>query len=317
MSNSCILWFRWALFAEFIVNKLKMYEHHPENPKCKTVEKVAASKSAAAKISKAEAAAKVNIKEDPLSKFDPLPRFLRHLIVQTWKYLSRGTPERNHIFLSLMVCHAVRHAMLDEAKKGPTGVPEDDHTIFDALFPVSKVEYGKLVGCFGLRSAVELIQATADVLENRIFRARANLPSVPDAHIHVLASAGPFLIGNQAAPLNLQEAVRAAQRDPLQSGVPVDAVKLHPWMTIHTWRALTNFSRDIARFKGIELYFLEARSVPIWAELVDAADAHVLVIMLYFVAYSQVVGVHSTHLHPRLSKPPPFLSVNLSPPSPR
>ena len=264
-----------------------MYEHHPENPKCKTVEKGTASKSTAAKTSKTEAA-KVNIKEDPLTKFEPLPRFLRHLIVQTWKYLSRGTPERNHIFLALMVCHAVKHAMLDATTKGPTGVPEDDHTIFDALFPVSKVEYGKLVGCFGLRSAVERIQATADVLENRIFRASANLPSVPDAHIHVLASAGPFLIGNQSAPLNLQEAVRAAQRDPLHSGIPPEAAKLHPWMKIHTWRTLTNFSRDIASFKGIQMYFLKERSVALWKDLVESEDAHVLVIIFCLITYSQV-----------------------------
>ena len=39
MANSCILWFRWTLFAEFIVAKLKMYEHHPDNPKRKKKDK--------------------------------------------------------------------------------------------------------------------------------------------------------------------------------------------------------------------------------------------------------------------------------------
>ena len=279
MANSCILWFRWALFAEFIVSKLKLYEHHPDNPKRKTIETVAPNR-AAAKTPTTAVAAKPNVKEDPLMKLVPLPRFLHHLVVQTWKYLSRGTPEHHHILLALIVCHAVQHGMLDEeVNTGPTGVPEDDHTIFDALFPVSKIEFQNLVACFGLRSAVERIQATADALENRIFRASAKMQHVPDAHIHALASAGPFLIGNRATPLNLQEAVRAATQDPLQSGVPVDAIELHPWITLHAWRALSTLSRDITSFQGVENYLLEKRSVPVLGELVAAENAHVLVIL--------------------------------------
>ena len=276
IANSCILWFRWTLFAEFIVAKLKMYEHHPDNPRRKTVE--AASKNKNSKTTAKTPAQKTASKDDPLVQLGPLPRFLHHLIVQTWRYLSRGMPGHQHIFLALMVCHAVKHALLGEAaQKGPTGVPKDDHTIFNALFPVSKEEFKKLIGCFGQRSAVDLIQATAVVLEHRIFRATTQLPSVPDAHIHVLASAGGFLIGNRATPLNLQEAVRAAQQDPLQSGVPPNVTKLHPWMTLHAWRALTSLERDFPRFKGIKAEIMKESSVSVWEELVTTVDVHVVV----------------------------------------